>query len=425
MNDDLLKQTLEEMAQEVPDDMNLFPKIETQLKRQVRRGWFSTRMRPGWVALLLAVLLTLSAAAYAIGLLVESSDPGLAGARQANLIQPLNLDQKVDDHITVTLNYAYADANRIAIGYTIHGETHPDETVTYSDVVLRDDAGHQFTGLFGGGGGGGGGGSSEPPAWVPFATSGEMSYDASVITGTPQTVNLTLAVTVQKLGQRPASESTPAPDETVTPSTGMSGGGGGGGGGKGTPLEAYVIQTYDPVVFTFSVPFNPGITLSTPQTVTANGITMTLKNAVVTPSLARLELCFDAPAPPLNTDWTPAVTLQIGKDTVVENRLASSFVPLTQEACGAYTLNESFYDRTGAWTLTVLELRIRGSQDESKVVDALAKQGISATALPGGGLNFDTPPNMSNEDIGALIERTEGEFQQKIVGPWLFHLDLH
>ncbi len=48
-------------------------------------------------------------------------DPGLRGERAAELVTPLGVSQE-HGGITVTLDWAYADANRLVLSYTVGGE---------------------------------------------------------------------------------------------------------------------------------------------------------------------------------------------------------------------------------------------------------------------------------------------------------------
>ncbi len=126
MNDQQLRQALHELAaQGVPPDMDLWPALEARVARRRRAPW--ARLLPatrlGWAGLGLAILLAVGATVHAtapeiIRLLLQTQDGPLGGVDVAHLGQPLDLSQTMGN-VTVTLQWAYADADRILIGYTI------------------------------------------------------------------------------------------------------------------------------------------------------------------------------------------------------------------------------------------------------------------------------------------------------------------
>lgn len=148
-----IQQHLEDYAkQEIPDDMNLWDNIKTELTLPGR----ARRSRS--FSLVLALLLTFGAAVgvYAVFRQQIIGDPGVEGARDANLVTDLEESQTIDG-VTLTLNWAYADANRIAIGYSIVApEDNP--SAFYNANISLTDAEDSF---YGSGGGGGGGGTTD------------------------------------------------------------------------------------------------------------------------------------------------------------------------------------------------------------------------------------------------------------------------
>ena len=129
----------------------------------------------------------------------RSLDPGLQGASEADLVTVLNLKQTIDGQ-TVTLDYAYADSNRISFSITASGTTPLDIGYRFNDVELTDDAGHHFQTMFGGGGGGGGGGDDgSEMTTTSYSSNITNSVDASVITEMPDTLKLHLTAAIRPI----------------------------------------------------------------------------------------------------------------------------------------------------------------------------------------------------------------------------------
>jgi hypothetical protein len=77
-----------------------------------------------------------------------SEDRGLQHVTQAGLARDLNLRQTIDG-VTVHVQNGYADANRVAIGYSVeYPPTTPvDHTLHVSAPILTDDAGARYPSL--------------------------------------------------------------------------------------------------------------------------------------------------------------------------------------------------------------------------------------------------------------------------------------
>ncbi|MBN8640117.1 MAG: DUF4179 domain-containing protein, partial [Anaerolineae bacterium] len=144
----LITQSLHETAhEEIPDTMNLLPEIHSQLA--------GVRRRSRSLSLLIVVVLMFAVSTTVFAIVSgQIGDPGLEGARANNLITDVNQTQTIDG-VTVTLEWAYADAHRLVFGYSVLA---PEENVFYSttDMNVYDDA-NSFSATGGGGGGGGGG----------------------------------------------------------------------------------------------------------------------------------------------------------------------------------------------------------------------------------------------------------------------------
>jgi hypothetical protein len=207
------------------------------------------RRRLGMVAAVGLVVLVMGAA-YGIIPIVDRAffiDAGTQQILNGGLATRLNLSETQNGY-TVTLQRAYADANRVVIGYIIHGPNGRSLTDTEKASLrdsLRDGSGNVLPPLGGG----------------DFASGGAAldNFDAS---GVPSsTKNLALDFTI------------PQPTALAP-----------GGPGISPPV------TGSPFSFHFTVPFQGGRLATPDQTVTAGGTTVTLERVVISPSEARMYL---------------------------------------------------------------------------------------------------------------------------------------
>jgi len=198
-----------------------------------------------------------------------SGDPGLVSVARLGLLQDLALSE-THQGMTLTLRAAYADANRIAIGYSLQV---PEALGLYHAVtaneqaVLTDEAGRFL-----------------PPYAVAGLGPGldaritnSPTFDASRLSpsGGAHTFDLTLP-TVR--GVRPG----------------------------GSSFETMAVGPWH---FQFSLPVQPGAVLDQPQEVTASGSTVRLERAVIAPSSTRVWVRIAAPDGDASRRWSPIVQL--------------------------------------------------------------------------------------------------------------------
>lgn len=201
------------------------------------------------IALLAVVVL--AGAAYHMIPTVERAffvDAGTQEILNGNLAARLNLSRAAGDY-TVTLQRAYADVNRIVVGYIVRGpDGHPFNDFLHRAFLkdsLRDAAGDVLRPL-------GGGTSARGGAVLD-------NFDASTVRGNPEDVTLQLTI--------------PPPQVLV-----------------GDRWMAPLAATATPARFQFTIPFHHGRVAILNQTVAAGGTAVTLQRVIVSPTEARMFL---------------------------------------------------------------------------------------------------------------------------------------
>jgi hypothetical protein len=315
MNEQQIGQSLHELAgQAVPDDLDLWPAIRARVAPRHRSRWVHLKptTRPGWALLVLALCLALGAGAWAVSPIVDRLfrvDPGLNHIGQAGLGQDLALSQTVDS-VTVTLERGYADANRIAIGLTVHGPYILGYDLAHVGLSDRHDRTFPLSmGM------GVKGQSDVLELELPSGAGAHvLSFDASALRHAPSRLDLHLVVKVAR--------------SCVLP-------------------NKHVIG---PFMFDFSLPLNPGQVVDVQQRVTTANVDVELRQVVVTPSETRVLLCLGAPSE-VGPGWGAVSTLR-----TETGQADGVWVRSAEEGCALHGFLPPLYDQPGEWTLTVTEL---------------------------------------------------------------------
>ena len=319
------------VAEDLPETPDLWPAVRQHLANRPAHRMLPIP-RPGWAALALVLMLAFGTAAYAaitsiLDRAVEMDPSGSQYLVENGLVAKLNLSQ-MDGDITATLEWAYADANRIVIAYTI---AHPADRENTS-VMLTDMDGTPLPTIMGGYG---------------YAADGVMSdvqsYDASLIGDRPDVLQLRLHLEVSTFNL--PDEMPSPPPATVDSETGAS----------IVMLEPMEIgepaATFD---FDFSVPFHPGREVMIGQSVEDAGIGVTLERALIAPSDTRFDVCFTGLDPAY--DWIPIFTLETSGISVRDSSNIISGGRWLDNRCYRQDFGGPLEDQRGTWRLMVTEL---------------------------------------------------------------------
>ncbi|MCZ7541054.1 MAG: DUF4179 domain-containing protein [Anaerolineae bacterium] len=426
MNERHIRQALVDIAeQEIPDTMaSLWPAVQEQLQmKKPRRVLRATRL--GWVALIVALSLTISAATYAFYQLRQDGDPGLTEIQDKNLVTEIGQSVTLDG-VTVTLDWAYADAHRIALAYRLEHAVSAGETAQrnvqpideFPLGQLTDDQGVEFPPMFGGGGGSSSPADSEG-TMINVLYDANANFDARAVSGTPDSLHLRFELWLGSPEHVPPMPSDPA-DGSGSGSSAAGGGGGGGGGDEASPAAPVLPpDAIGPFAFEFSVPFIPAVIVESEQTVTAGGVAVTLERAAVAPSLTRVWGCFDLPFD--EKSWSPVATLNAGATTVEHQS-----VTVQPGDAGQSCFELGFlapYDRQAAtWTLLIERFEERRPLDMAALEAALAKYGIEIAVYPEENGRWETTYVPPDVNLQAVLDEVFTSLA--IAGPWSFTLEV-
>lgn len=282
----LLKQTLDEEIQ----DVNLWTQLSHKLPAPLMTG---NRLRLSKAPLLALLIIMTAAIAYALyqgGVL--AGDPGIAGLDKSDVLtyidqtNALEGEYSIAHNLTVTLDYAYADANRVTVGYTVRGiSPEGQRMMAYHNPTLMTADGVVLERLYLG--------ANEQEQEAPtedsaggFISRSVSNFIAEDLTITGEALDFSLMVDVA-LSNLDSGEF-PAPGMTM----------------------AGVTQ------FTFTVPAITAGVVEINETVTANDIDVELKRVVTTPSMTRLDMCYDLPDLDASPAWSPNLVITIEDEVV-------------------------------------------------------------------------------------------------------------
>lgn len=329
------KQALHDIvAEDLEETTDLWPKVRVHVESGPRRRRFFPTTRHGWAGFSLLLILAFSTAAYAavtsfLDRVVEMDPQGIQFLIEDGLVKEMDLSQ-TEKGITVTLEWAYADVNRIVIGYTVK---HPGDRCN-GVFSLTDRDGSDFPPIIGGYGHGWEGLSSQV-----------VSFNASSVQGIPERLDLRLNLQISTFnlpGETPAP-----PASTVNAETGV------------TFAEVEPMRIGPPEAtfeFDFSVPFHSGREIKIGQSADAAGVEITLERVTIAPSDARLEFCFAGLDYSEVESWIPLISIDPGKDWGGDSDMVLQGGRWISENCYEYDFAAPLQEQRGLWMVTVTEM---------------------------------------------------------------------
>jgi hypothetical protein len=293
------------------------------------------------VAVVMAVLTIGIGAVIAMNTLLQQfilHDAGLRAIYEQGLGHEIGISQTIDGY-TVTLEWAYADGNRLTVAYIIAGHPGTQYTDLSSDVYrLRvRDTGQEIPFLQGmsalidrNGKGGGWGMSGDV---LPTSDRSLMirTHDLSAVeTGGSPSLDLHLEVGVYGI--------------TLAQRTQM-------------PIEQFDAMKEGPeglFTFDFSIALvDKQRVFDTPLTALDQDITVTLRRVSVSPSQTRLVICFLPPDPA--RQWTAIPSLTTTQGEVPGGGGVQLFMD-GDLTCNDYTYFAGMFEYRGNWQLAITEL---------------------------------------------------------------------
>jgi hypothetical protein len=367
----------------MPDTLDILPDLQQQMQRRQQRSslsrWYQhpqhsmKRIATVLVCLLLAVTTT-----YAVTQLA-TNDPAL----YPDMVTPIGASQTIDG-TTVSVEWAYADANRIVLSYSMTTETGKLQREQITDVALTDSQGRFYRPVK----------AFYADLEIPAMLTGNAHFDAGIIDDNPQSLDLQFRVR-------------------------------------------------DNFVFDVTVPFIAGVQVGKQSAVEAGGFNVNLEQAVITPSMTRIRLCYDVPD---NQAWMPTVQLAFEGQRVAQEPGAAypDFDGIQQldenSRCRGYIFLAHSDDerRPQTMTLTVTGLQtghLYSEESMQRAAEVFARYDIEARIVRNTAqetesylLSLPNPPADPDrmEQIWAEAMQQAGEplIGERIEGPWIITVEL-
>ncbi|MCA9893756.1 MAG: DUF4179 domain-containing protein [Anaerolineae bacterium] len=361
----------------MPASVDILPGLQSQLDKPIRASASPLRYPSNAAAILVACLLFVATTVYAI-VQLQIQDPAL----DESMVTQINLSQTIDD-IAVTVDWAYADANRIVIAYSMSDEDNPLDAAIPTNQ-LWDSEGHRFL--------------SVPVGYhldqpLPEMLRGNLHYDASIVKGEPESLDLRLRL-------------------------------------RGD------------FSFEFSVPFIPGVRIVRQPVIENAGLGVNLEWAIITPSMTRVFICYDTP----NDDtWVPSLRVEFdGHPIGLEPGAHILGMKTNNEDANGRPCREHFFLDTydelpNQVTFLVRHLQTATYYSEEsmqRAAEVLAGHGIESEVVRNGHLppvsyilSFTLPPTIDYVEFDriwdeALLAAGEPLSGESIEGPWEITVDL-
>lgn len=268
--------------------------------------------RAGWAAFALVCAMPFATLVYATLHDLYQADAGLQFIERQDVGQQLNLSRATNG-FTITLQRAHVDANRITIGGSITGAALTNDVDPWPRLLDTTGTVYPTSELYMTGV------KDQKRAFV-------AAFDATAMTVAPEALQLVIEVQARNRPTDPLQESH---SRTIA----------------------------GPITFEFSVAATiDRRSIELQQTVTANGIAVTLGHVRVSRTAAYVDVCPQVRDSAVKA-WGSEATLATG--TGLADRIQSDTSITTTTPAGCHTARffaPHYFERSGEWTLTVNEL---------------------------------------------------------------------
>jgi hypothetical protein len=335
--DDSLRKALWQTAvNDIPENVDLWPLIKASVSGRKKPVGHPRVRLPLTILIVLISLLVVATVAYACYRIMI--DPGLQNVENKGLVVnfnqtsqptvfaavPTQLAQgsgpsKKENGITVTLNWAYADENRLALQMTVEGFKLPAGALLRDFICKLYVSNNQGVSI----------GSIDPADVEIQKDKPEQPILLTYVSNQPidaskhEHLDLSMDLTIGACGPRwDYGEVTIPGQETRTP----------------TPPP--LIGNYH---FNITVPVYKGLTLTPNQTLVSEGMSVRLEKITLSPSFTSLHICFDTSENrKINlAEWYPQVSIRTGDKPAINLNTYMGITVGDLEACDDMGIPES------------------------------------------------------------------------------------
>lgn len=380
----------------------------SQLKRAI------IKQRLILLAVLTGALVVFTSAVHAQE--ADYSDPIMDAARAAGLVTEVDETQTADG-ISVTLDWAYADTQRIKLSYhveTPEGTTAADWFSPYLSSKITDDKGAVFSYA-----------SSvvipgDSPnkrtvildfytqALTPVEGSQDFTINNNYFDPTPESVNLTFE---PQIGGFMVEEGMYSSDSSM--------------------VVGQEVPAVGPFTFNFTLPLYAPVILNPTAIIEAGGVTMTLEQVLVTPTKTVARICYTLPD---TRDWFAEGVVNIGQN---EGYLTGMALVGGKEAamdaenrCHDMSFDVFYDGQPAALNINIDHITVsmsEGPDDWNKIKAELAKRDIQIEVIfspEQHGLNIEVLNVPEGVDYDQAVIEARESLGDWLHGPWNFTVDL-
>ena len=319
------------------------------------------------------------------------------------------VDQTMDaDGVQVTIQYAYADIQRIIVRLKLSGDYEQVLQDNIPNLVLRDDTGRQF---------------SYSAMHSVTRDDDELAevYDAIFYNQTTYQPIVGYLEIIDNYLNDKGDRIELQLDIGFTPTSAL--------GMVLDAVDALEKSPAGPFGFIFGVPIYQPPIVKPVETRTVGEIAVTLQRVTVAPSETEVEVCYTIPDA---QDWQPWIELTV--DGMVAPVSGGNYVDMPMlddtERCIEQRFGVFVSDATRALTVSIARLQTSVPDDPEAwqgLVAELGTHGIKAEAFPQRGTYFSiesTPEGMTDAELAEIIDNARENLRQSVEGPWVFEVAL-